>query len=202
MALQEQRKAQTQGAILDAAERLFEQRGYAASTINAIAAEANVAVGSIYFHFQGKEEVYLGLVERVLDDNERVVDEALASAGSPLERVLAVGDSYLRFHLDHPLAFRLIGLRDIARSDDERIVAARARVATRLDAMLDQVVAPIAEGVATGELRELDPRDAAVYLWGSWNGVIALHARGTLDERALKRVLALGREVTAAGLIS
>jgi AcrR family transcriptional regulator len=201
MALQEARKARTRSAILDAAERLFEDEGYAASTINAIAAEADVAVGSIYFHFKGKEDVYLGLVERLLDVNERVVEEALARGGSPLERVLAVGDAYLTFHLEHPLAFRLIGLRDVGRSDDPRVREARTRVAARLDAMVDRMAAPIAEGVASGELRDLDPRDAAVFMWGSWNGAIALHARGALDERGLRDVLALGREVVAAGLL-
>jgi TetR/AcrR family transcriptional regulator len=202
MALQEVRKARTATAILDAAERLFERQGYAASTINAIAREADVATGSIYFHFKGKEEVYLALVERILDVNEQVVDEALAGGGPSIERVLAVGDAYLRFHRDHPLAFRLIGLRDVGRSDDPRVRDTRTRVAARLDAMVDQVAGPIAEGVAAGELRDVDPRDAAVFLWGSWNGVLALHARGTLDERGLRDVLALGREVLAAGLVA
>jgi len=202
MALQIQRKARTRGAILDAAERLFERQGYAASTISAIAGEADVAVGSIYFHFKGKEEVYLGLVERVLDDNERAVDEALGAGGTATERVLAVGDRYLRFHLEHPLAFRLIGLRDVARSEDTRVREARERIAARLDAMVAQVAGPIAEGVASGELRDLEPHAAAVFLWGAWNGAIALHARGTLDERELRSVLALGREVLAAGLAS
>src|SRR5215213_4682240 len=176
MALQLERKARTREAILDAAERQFERQGYAASTISAIAGEADVAVGSIYFHFKGKEEVYLGLVERVLDDNERAVDEALASGGTATERVLAVGDGYLRFHLEHPLAFRLIGLRDVARSDEPRVREARERIAARLDAMVARVADPIAEGVASGELRDLDPHAAAVFLWAAWNGAIALHA--------------------------
>ena len=53
--------AATRGEILEAAERLFGQRGYAATTIAAIAAEANVALKILYVGFETKSGVLRAL---------------------------------------------------------------------------------------------------------------------------------------------
>jgi AcrR family transcriptional regulator len=53
--------AATRCAILDAAERLFEQQGYAATTMAAIAAEAGVALKTVYVVFETKSGVLRGL---------------------------------------------------------------------------------------------------------------------------------------------
>jgi AcrR family transcriptional regulator len=53
--------AATRREILEAAERLFEQHGYAATTIAAIAAEANVALKTVYVSFETKSGVLRAL---------------------------------------------------------------------------------------------------------------------------------------------
>src|SRR2546421_6221753 len=53
--------AATRREILDAAQRLFEQRGYAATTVAAIAAEANVAVKTVYVTFETKSGILRAL---------------------------------------------------------------------------------------------------------------------------------------------
>jgi AcrR family transcriptional regulator len=53
--------AATRREILEAAERLFEQDGYAATTIAAIAAEANVALKTVYVNFDTKSGVLRAL---------------------------------------------------------------------------------------------------------------------------------------------
>lgn len=53
--------AATRREILEAAERLFEQGGYAATTIAAIAAEANVALKTVYVNFDTKSGVLRAL---------------------------------------------------------------------------------------------------------------------------------------------
>ncbi len=53
--------AATRREILDAAQRLFEQRGYAATTMAAIAADANVALKTVYVTFETKSGVLRAL---------------------------------------------------------------------------------------------------------------------------------------------
>lgn len=52
--------------ILDAALDLFASRGYAATTIDAIAKNANVSKGLVLFHFESKEGVFKAVVTRAI----------------------------------------------------------------------------------------------------------------------------------------
>ena len=51
------RAAQTRGAIVEAALRLFREQGYDAATMRAIAAEAGVSTGNAYYYFNSKEDL-------------------------------------------------------------------------------------------------------------------------------------------------
>src|SRR5487761_2257140 len=50
--------------VLDAAARLFRERGYAGTTLRAIANEVGLEAASIYYHFKSKDD----LIEAVLDE--------------------------------------------------------------------------------------------------------------------------------------
>jgi AcrR family transcriptional regulator len=69
--------AATRREILEAAQRLFEQQGYAATTMAAIAAEAGVAVKTVYVAFETKAGVLRALWNLLLrgDDNDAPVAE-------------------------------------------------------------------------------------------------------------------------------
>src|ERR687885_360400 len=86
----QRRKARTEAAILDAAERHFLARGYEAARVDEIAAEADVAVGSIYNHFESKEGLYASLLERSLTTFEAYMEAEVPEGMSPIEKVLDV----------------------------------------------------------------------------------------------------------------
>jgi len=60
----QRRAAETRVRILDAAERLFDERGYARASMTALAEAADVSVGGLYEWFAGKEEVLTALAAR------------------------------------------------------------------------------------------------------------------------------------------
>src|SRR5215469_15981229 len=65
--------AATRREILDAAQRLFERQGYAATTMAAVAAEAGVALKTVYVAFATKPRVLQGLWNlRLRGDEEDV----------------------------------------------------------------------------------------------------------------------------------
>jgi AcrR family transcriptional regulator len=69
-------------AILDAAERLFAEIGYDATTTNAIAARAQTAIGSLYQFFPNKEAILRALVARFLDQLRALLDAALSDVAA------------------------------------------------------------------------------------------------------------------------
>ena len=72
-ALRKEQARQTRARMLDAAQRLFAERGYAGSTMDAIASAAGVAVDTVYAGFGGKRGVLSALLDvRVGGDDEPV----------------------------------------------------------------------------------------------------------------------------------
>ena len=94
--------AQTRADILQAARRLFSARGYAATTIEAIAAEAQVAEATVYAGFGSKRGILLAfqqLMEENADLGER--RRAFDAAASPAEQIAVAVSISLSFPARH-----------------------------------------------------------------------------------------------------
>ena len=98
-------------SLLDAAGRVFGERGYHAANTNAIAAEAKVSPATLYQFFPDKEAIANALVARYAMDlakEERAASiEELASA--PLEDAIQqVTEVVIEFHRKHPAFLTLL----------------------------------------------------------------------------------------------
>ena len=197
----ERRRTRTRAALLDAAERAFTTRPYHAVTVEELAAEADVSVGSLYNQFAGKAGLYLAVAERATTLFERYLERAYAVSDSPLEQVMAGGDAYLRFHLDQPGAFRLIADPGIEGADDDPAAAA---IRARAEAVMARFEEQIGAAIAAGEIGEhVDPALTGRVLFGAWNGIIALSLRDDrlgLDEEGIGRAIAQARRIVLDGI--
>jgi AcrR family transcriptional regulator len=85
-------KEQTRALLVDAALRVFAERGYEEATVEDIAAEAGYSKGAYYFHFASKEDIFLELLEQWVGEQTerlRAFDEATPAAAALLETVEA-----------------------------------------------------------------------------------------------------------------
>lgn len=90
----------TRQAIRDAARRLFSSRGYAATTMDAIAAEAGLAVQTVYAAFGQKRRILFALLDQMpVDADLAGFRRRLAAAsGDPHGQLLEVLDFTLRMY--------------------------------------------------------------------------------------------------------
>jgi AcrR family transcriptional regulator len=108
----ERNAARTRETILDAAEQLFAERGYEATSLTDVGSAAGVSRGTPGYFFGGKEQLYRAVLERCLERVRQAVrsgrERALASAEPP-DVVLegAVGE-YFDFILANPAFVRLL----------------------------------------------------------------------------------------------
>ncbi len=198
----ERRKARTVQSILDAAERRFLEHGFHGTTVEEIAEQADVSVGSIYVHFQSKQGLYLALVERALEIEERYMDEAFKPTLALGQQLFAAGWAYLRFYRDHPGYFRILMLPNTD-APSKQSVPYNERLAERAEYQVRRVAQVIELGVRTGAARPVDPYRAAKFMWGAWSGVIALNLRPDrlrLEDDELEAVLEEGRHLIAEGI--
>ncbi|HVX34580.1 MAG TPA: TetR family transcriptional regulator [Solirubrobacterales bacterium] len=84
----ERRKRETRAAIVAAAERLFDARGYDGVTVAEVAAEAGVSVKTLFVHFRSKEDLVFADEERLLGRLLQMVAER-APGQTPLRAVTA-----------------------------------------------------------------------------------------------------------------
>src|ERR1700722_4944580 len=75
-------RALFRNAILDAAEAVFAERGFHGARIQDIAERARIAVGTVYNHFEQKDDVLSALLEERV---EGVVAQIRARPGDPKE---------------------------------------------------------------------------------------------------------------------
>lgn len=90
----EQAAAGTRTAILDAAEELFVEHGYANTTVNQVAAGASVAPNTVYTSIGGKPQLVVALIERAMDDPiiaASLADIATLAEGREIIHRLAAG---------------------------------------------------------------------------------------------------------------
>ena len=90
----------TKTEILDAAERLFAEKGFDGTAIREITRAANVNVAAIHYHYGSKEEVLRGVTDRVVGplNNRRfeLLDRALDDAQPHPLSIEAILDAFIR----------------------------------------------------------------------------------------------------------
>ncbi|OUC77557.1 TetR family transcriptional regulator [Streptosporangium minutum] len=94
----------TREIIVETALRLFRERGYEATTMRAIAAEAGVSVGNAYYYFASKEALIQAYYDRAQTEHEAACEELLATErafaprlGGVLREWVRVSEPYHEF---------------------------------------------------------------------------------------------------------
>jgi AcrR family transcriptional regulator len=123
---QEQRSAATRGALVDAARRLWAQRGYADVGTPEIAQTAGVTRGAMYHQFADKAALFGSVIEAVEADMVGRLAEAVAASAptTPAAALRAAADAWLEISgdaeirqivlLDGPQVLGWDGFRDLA----------------------------------------------------------------------------------------
>lgn len=110
MVRQEERRAATLAAILAAAEHLFGEQGYEATSVDAIAARARVAKGAVYHHFQRKQDVFEAVFELVSSRLAQTLAEEVRGDLGVIDQLVASTHRYFQLCGDATVA--RITLRD------------------------------------------------------------------------------------------
>jgi AcrR family transcriptional regulator len=137
--------------IIDAAGEAFGERGYEATTLDEIAAQAGVTKPILYRHFGSKQALYLALLDRHREDLE-TFGAAIPEAGRPQERLRAVLAFWLDYVEDHSYAWKML-FRDSG--GGATIAAARGEVHARAREVLAGLIRSLAR--ASIPRREVEP---------------------------------------------
>jgi len=100
--LRAKHRADRHGRIIEAAAMLFRKSGYEGAKIEAIAAEAEVSVGTIYNYYRNKGDILVAIVS--MEVNE-VLNAGRGVVATPPGNVADAIDTLVGIYLDHSLIY-------------------------------------------------------------------------------------------------
>jgi AcrR family transcriptional regulator len=171
----QQRSEETRAHILDAAVRRFAIAGYNAASVDDICEEAGVSKGAFYHHFPSKQAVFIALLEGWLN----MIDSSLDSLRKP-----TVPETFVHMTEIFPAIF--------ATADERLPMFLEFMIqASRNEDIWKATIAPyrhyrehfaklIADGVAEGSLKQVEPEVAAEVILSL---AVGLFLQGVLDPR-------------------
>jgi len=170
-------RAERQARIEKAAEHVFAQRGVNAATMDDIARQSGVSKGALYLHFESKEQLYLSLAVRALQDLIGKL-EANSTTGTGFERTSALINTYARYSLSDPARFCLAGAWTAPEWQFPGNEPLSASYVELVRHALQLSVDVIEQGKRDGTIRsELDTQLTLLQFIGGMHGVLALRAK-------------------------
>jgi len=166
--------------LLEAAARLFAEQGFHAASMRDIAKAAGMLSGSIYYHFESKDELLLAVCELGISRLEAAVEQAVASAGEPWARLEAACAAHMRSLVTYRDFTRAMiqATPEEANGAGERIRELRRNYEARFRRLIDALPLP----------PEVDRRYLRLLLFGALNwSPVWYHPGGDPPEIVAKR---------------
>ena len=157
-----ERTTDRRGELLDAAVRVFAQKGFHASRVGDIAEEAGVAHGLLYHYFRSKDEVLETIFRETWTDLVAEVRRIEASEKPFREQLRLFATIYLGAWLTNPDLVRVL-IREVARSPE---IGARVEEIREMFVSLERIVEAARE---RGEVRA--DANAAFAAWAVYGAL-------------------------------
>ena len=157
----------TREDVVQAAGRLFAERGYHGTSMRDLGRELGLLGASLYSHVAGKQELLVEVVERGAALFQASADAALAAEGSGAVKLRVFVTGHIDVVLDHLDEARtfLNEARSVEADYRRRVLAARDRYETSLRSLL-------AAGVGDGSFRpDLDPKLGGIFVLSILNAL-------------------------------
>ncbi|HMM22255.1 MAG TPA: TetR/AcrR family transcriptional regulator [Selenomonadales bacterium] len=196
--------AGTRETILRRARELFLAQGYHKTSMRAIARTAGISTGPLYFHFQNKAEVFYHICR---DAGERLVADfrqAASGSGHAGIRLRSIYRAYRDFYYREPELFEILHLATNPRAGVDLPQSLRDDLDRNFGEMLLIMEDIIREGISAGELRPVEPRHLALYLYSLAEGVFMANQTGVLRRSgtSLDEMIEAAIGLTGVGMVN
>jgi AcrR family transcriptional regulator len=142
----------TREGILEAAARIFSEKGFHATSMNDIADAVNLQKASLYYHFTSKQEILISLLDYALDLINSRLEAVLAQSLSPDEKLRQAMVSYLQTIAENQNLSAVLLLE--IRSLDPELKARHASRREKFERLWRDL---IIEGKQAGVFNSIDP---------------------------------------------
>ncbi|MFP3125628.1 TetR/AcrR family transcriptional regulator [Ectobacillus funiculus] len=176
--------------IKQAALKVFARRGYTGTKTSLIAKEASISEGLIYRYFNSKKEVFITLIQELMEEARREIGRVQHLPGTPFEQIRNLTENMLDENSKY--AFMLI---ERARKDDdvpEKVIQIFEQLPTNV--LIEPLVPIFVKGQKAGEFSSGEPRKLLTWYFTIVNSLLTQEQGdeeyGLPDVDVLMRILA------------
>jgi len=157
--------------IITAAEDVFTKKGFAEARMDDIAEETGLSKGTLYNYFKSKDDLIIAILDRIFQREFRVFDETDFSKMSATETINLFVDTVAK---DIKLMLRLmpIAYEFLALAFRNKTVQKALKV--YVNRYMNILVPIIENGIASGEFKEVDPKEVAIAMGAVLEGTILI----------------------------
>ena len=187
------RRGLVETEILEHAARLFSENGYAATSLQDIAADLGTSRSSLYHYFSNKDEMLIRLVSDLVLSSQAALAQIRESASQPAPARLRLAvEALLEPSVEAPNRFRLLltGEAQLPTPIAQQWLETRRSIVAEVTALIET-------GMAAGEMRAVDPQMATFTVLGMCNWVAWWPDRQRGDQDLLTSSIA---ELALSGL--
>jgi AcrR family transcriptional regulator len=156
--------------ILRTAARLFQQRGYDATSMNDVAAALKLSKGGLYHHFQSKDEILFEIMNHAMEITQERVLNPVRGIADPEERLRAL----IRLHIEVVLSPRDREITVMLHENHPLPPTLRKRINSRKKEyihFLENLIGEVQEKGRQQTKIKVSPRAAAFALLGMINWI-------------------------------
>jgi len=190
-------KLQRRNSILKAARKIILSKGYEKTTMDDIARAAQLSRGLLYVYFKDKDDIQMGLSVIAGETLFQRMQQAVATTGTGIEAINALGEAYYQFYLqDHDhfqcLCMRM-GMVNPKPANQENPTSTLLEMMAVEDKLMALMSSAVEQGLEDGTIdpdKVESPLQTAMFLRGSLHGVIMLQdsaGSSLFDRTALDR---------------
>lgn len=157
--------------IITAAEDVFTKKGFDEARMDDIAEETGLSKGTLYLYFKSKDDLIIAILDRMFQREFRAFDKIDFSTTSATETVNHFVDTVAK---DIKLVLRLmpIAYEFLALAFRNKTVQKALKV--YVNRYMDILVPIIENGIASGEFKEVDPKEVAIAMGAVLEGTILI----------------------------
>jgi TetR/AcrR family transcriptional regulator, cholesterol catabolism regulator len=159
--------------VIEAAVRVFHEKGYASASIQDVAAEVGVLKGSLYHYIDSKEDLLARIFEDSAGHFVTMLDEASGLDERPVERLRSLAHACSLWYLQNieRVAIYAIEWKHLTGKRRKEVMRIREDYERRLASLIGEVI-------EAGEASpQLDVNFATYFIFGALNGLPAWYRR-------------------------
>lgn len=170
----EREKEMRSEAIIDAAERVFFNKGFEHATMNDVAAEAELSKGALYLYFHSKNELCMSILHRSLQTltnkfKTLKVDDNI----SGLDKVSKIAEIFITFSKEHPDHYNsLLSFREHRENcpASGKVLQETIKENNKINNIINEI---IKSGQKDGTIKaNIDAKKLTLAIWGNFTGIM------------------------------